>query len=50
MKGGVLDAGNATAQAEQVEEMRYSRDFVVDVGNVEHTARTTQFHHWRHAA
>lgn len=46
--GGILDAGDATAKAEQVEEVGYSGGFVVDIGDVKHTTGTTQLYHLHH--
>ncbi len=48
--GGILDAGDATAQAEQVEEVRYSGGFVIDIGNVKNTTGAAQLHHRRHVS
>ena len=46
--GGILDAGDATAKTEQVEEVRHGGDLLVDVGNMEDAPRPAEFHHWRH--
>ena len=47
-QGCILDARDATAKAEQVEEVGHGGDLVVDVGNMEDAPRPAEFHHWRH--
>ena len=47
-RGCILDACDATAKAEQVEEVGHGGDLLVDVGNMEDAPRPAEFHHWRH--
>jgi hypothetical protein len=46
-KGCILDACNAAAKAEQVEEVRHGGGLVVDVGNMKDATRATKIHHRR---